>query len=179
MSKKRTLIFLMMMTLLSACSHFNEERTNEFQSLSQLQQAQYWQARKVKILTERLEKMSVVVYHFGDEYQILIPANFIFKGNTSQMASPRDELFKAIADLVNAQSTPAVNVLAYANNSASPQRNFSLTQNWAETVVDQLRQQGLSVSLVTAKGHGSCDNIGRGSSLTDRIEVHYRISHEN
>ena len=169
----------MLTTLLSACSNFNEERTNEFQSLSQLQQAQYWQARKVRILTERLENMHVVVYHFGDEYQILIPADFIFKGNTSQLAGSRDKLFKAIANLVNAQSTPAVNVLAYANNNASEQRNFSLTQNWAEAVVDQLRQQGLSVSLVTAKGHGQCDNIGRSSSLINRIEIHYRISHEN
>jgi len=175
---KRKLILLLSCIALSACSNFNENRADEFQSLSQLQQAHYWQAKKVAALTKKVKSFGLRVYTQGDENQIIIPASAVFNGNTPQLQS-NARMFQTISDLINAQSTASVQVLTYANNSNSAQRNFSLTQSWADSVVEALRAQGLETGLLSAQGHGDCDNIGTTSTFTNRIEIHYRVAHEN
>lgn len=165
--------------LLTACSGFDDQRANEFQSLSQQQQAHYWQAKKVAALTKRVQALGLTVYTLGDENQILISSGTLFNGNTPQLNTHVNPIFKAIADLINAQSTASVQVLTYTQSSNNTQRNFSLTQSWADSVVDGLRQQGLLTGVVSAQGHGECDNIGTGSALTNRIVIRYRIDHEN
>jgi hypothetical protein len=175
---KKQLILLLSCMTLSACSNFNENRADEFQSLSQLQQAHYWQAKKVSALTKRVKGFGLRLYTQGDENQIIIPAGVLFNSDTPQFHG-NSTMFKTIADLINAQSTASVQVLAYANNSQSAQRNFSLTQSWADSVVDALRTQGLQTGLLSAQGHGDCDNIGTTDGLTNRIEIHYRVGHEN
>lgn len=176
---EKKLALLLPCLLIAACGGFNEQRADAFQSLSQQQQAHYWQEKKVAVLRKKLKALGAIIYTQGDENQILISAGQIFNGDTSQVESRADNLFKAISELINAQSTASVRVLTYAHFGHSTERNFSLTQSWAESVVDGLRQQGLLTGLVSAQGHGACDNIGTTSALTNRIEIHYRIDHEN
>lgn len=175
----KKLLLLLPCLLLASCSNFNEEHADAFQSLSQQQQAHYWQEKKVAVLRKRLTALGAIIYTQGDENQILISAGQIFNGDTPQVRSSADQLFEAIAELINAQSTASVRVLTYAHLGHSTQRNFALTQSWADSVVDGLRQQGLLTGLVSAQGHGTCDNIGTTSTLTNRVEIHYRIDHEN
>lgn len=179
MSKKFLLSIIAVAPLLAGCHNFDEERANQFQSLSQMQQQEYWQARKVTLLVNDLKKMGIAVYIVGDEYQILIPAGKIFNGNTPQLNGSATSVIQAVTKLINAQATPAVRILAYTNSSDSAQRNYSLTESWAETMVDRLRQANLTVGVISAQGHGDCDNIGSHSLYNNRIEIRYRISHGN
>lgn len=165
--------------LLMACTHFNEDRADQFQSLTQDQQSQYWQAKKIESLMQQLESLGVAVYVEGDEYQILIPASLLFNEDTPQLSDTAKPVFNAVSALINAQSTPAVRILAYTNKNGSTRRNLALSQSWAASTLDQLRQQGLLVGLLSAQGHGKCDTIGKNNSLTNRIEIRYRISHGN
>jgi len=176
---EKKLALLLPCLLLTACGGFNEERANAFQSLSQQQQAHYWQEKKIAVLSKKLKALGAIIYTQGDENQILISAGQIFNGNTSQVRNSAEQLFKAIAELINAESTASVRVLTYAHYGHATERNFALTQSWADSVVDGLRQQGLLTGLVSAQGHGSCDNIGTSSALTNRIEIHYRVDHED
>lgn len=175
----RMFIWILTCLLLTACSGINDQRANEFQSLSQQQQAQYWQTKKVVALTKRVRALGLTVYTLGDENQILIPASALFNGDTPQLHGNTDPIFKAVADLINAQPAASVQVLTYTQSSNNTQRNFSLTQSWADSVVDGLRQQDLLTGVASAQGHGECDNIGTGSALTNRIVIRYRIDHEN
>jgi outer membrane protein OmpA-like peptidoglycan-associated protein len=176
---KKNCSVLLSCLLLSACSGFNEERADAFQSLSQAQQAHYWQEKKVALLSKQLKALGAILYTQGDENQIIIPASALFNSNTPPLQNRAKPILKAIAALINAQSTAAVNVLTYAQYGNSTERNFALTQSWAESIVDSLRQQGLLTGLVSAQGHGSCDNIGTANALTNRVEIHYRVAHED
>lgn len=177
--KKHYIIFLASTLLLVSCTSFNEERANQFQSLTQNQQAQYWQTKNVLRLIANLKNHGTTIYVQGDEYQIIIPASKLFKGNTPQTLASTNATLRPVVELINAQSTPSIQVLAYTHFSASKDRNFALTQSWAQTILDRLKQEGLMVALLSAKGHGECDNIGPSDFLNNRIEIHYRIDHDN
>lgn len=165
--------------LLTGCTHFNEDRANQFQSLTQSQQAQYWQDKKIRDLTDQLEKSGATVYAQGDEHEILIPADKLFRGDTPQLSNDAKSTLQNVTKLINAQSTPSVVISAYVNNSPSKRRNLALSQSWADTTQEQLRQQGLLVGVLSTQAHGDCDNIGKHNRYTNRIEIHYRISHGN
>lgn len=164
---------------LIACSDFNEEKANEFQSLTQLQQAHYWQQKNLVVLLSKVRALGITVNIVGDQYEILFPASYLFKDNTSQLYLGKESIFKAIADLIKAQSTAGVYVQAYSGAYSSREQNFALTQSWADTVTRYLRDQDLQTGFIAAQGHGECDNISKDSELANRIEIHYQISHED
>lgn len=175
--KLKGLTALVSLTLvITACTHVDENRAARFQGLSQQQQAKYWQMKKIQDFAADLEHRGVAVYQVGDEYQLIVPAGLIFEGNTPAYNSSAPVLFQAITNLLNAQSMPSIKIAAYAN-AGSSQRNYALSQSWALTLEDQLRQHGLAVGVVYTAPHGACDNIGK-NALSNRLEIHYRVSHD-
>ncbi len=178
-SMKNYWLILCPAIMLIGCTHFDENRANQFQSLSQDQQAQYWQMKNVLRLIDQAKAQGFGVYVQGDEYQIIIPANRLFKGSTPQTLGSMNATLRPVVDLINAQSTPAVHVLAYTDSSTSKDRNFALTQSWAQTVLSRLREEDVITGLLSAEGHGECDNIGGAEWFNNRIEIRYRISHDH
>jgi outer membrane protein OmpA-like peptidoglycan-associated protein len=179
MKKIFTLLTLSLLSAyLSACTGFNNDRATQFQSLTSSQQAAYWQKRNVMYLMRQLQQQGATVYHYGDAYQIIIPTSKLFNGETTLVSNSADSLIKALVKFINAQPTAEVRVLAYTNHDVSKEANFALTQSWGEALVNKLRESGLIAGVLSAQGHGECDNIGKDNTFTSRVEIHYRIAHE-
>ena len=165
--------------LLTSCS------SHEPDPIGQSQQERYAYAVKIQKLTQAVKDLGMAVYAQGDDYQIIIPSSFIFINNTPQLSNESKPVFQAIIKLINAQHTPSVRIETYANvlrkpalTPADPQWNFSLSRSWADTMRDQLQQQGLKVGLLYTSAKGACDNTGAYNRYSNRIEIHYRIDHE-
>lgn len=177
----KKLLFLSCIMALSACQpHFDQDAANQFQSLSKNQQASYWQAKKTQTEAVRLEQKGIMVYQVGDEYRIIIPAGIVFiNANTPALTNQAHDVFDTLVALLNNQKTPSVHVLAYVNPGTSPQRDYALSEAWAEVFAENLRDDGLATALVTSTGMGRCDNVGSGYNVSQRIELRYRIIHED
>ncbi|MCD6046950.1 MAG: hypothetical protein K0S08_597 [Gammaproteobacteria bacterium] len=179
MKKIFTLLTLSLLSAcLSACTGFNNDRATQFQSLTSTQQAAYWQERNITHLMHQLQQQGATVYHYGDAYQIIIPTSKLFNGEATLVSNNADSLIKALVNFINVRPTAGVRVLAYTNLGTSKEANFALTQSWSEALINKLRASGLTAGVLSAQGHGECDNIGKDNSFTNRVEIHYRIEHE-
>ncbi len=167
-------------TLLNACSSPPPPTI-----LSQHQQYEYDQAVQVRRLIMKVQDLGAPVYVQGDTYQIIIPTDRMFKGLTSQLNPTRGPLLQAIVNLLNAQNIAAIQIDGYTSAPGfehttinKEQLRYSLTQSWGNSLMEQLRENGLKVGLITVNAHGQCDNIGTLNAYSNRIELNYRISHE-
>lgn len=172
----RPLILLFCITWLTACSSspINEDAVNQFQSLTKNQQADYWQQKRVQYASAELQKVGAQVFNKGEEYQIVVPSALLFKGATPSAAKGDAAIYQKIVNLLNSEPTSSLTVLAYTI-TGNKQRDFSLTEDWAHTVMEQIRDKQLITPLVNAQGKGTCLNYPTSNAFASRIEIHYRI----
>lgn len=161
-------------TACSSPSYMDEDAVNQFQSLTKNQQAHYWQQKQLQYASAQIEQLGGQVLINGEEYQIKLPAKLFFVGQTPIQTSQGKQAYPKIVDLLNAEPTSSVVIEAYAS-TGDTQRDFDLTNSWAHTVMNQLRDRQLNVALVHAQGRGKCLSYPNSDPLAARIEIHFRI----
>ena len=171
------LLVLSCAVLLNGCSSepkINEEAANQFQSLSKNQQAAYWQAKRRQHDSIELEQLGIQILKNGAEYQLNVPAKLLFIGTTPMTANQAKQTYQKIAQLINAEPISSVKIFAYST-TGDAQRDFALSQSWAQTALTNLREVGLSTALVTATGKGTCLNYPKSDPMSAHLEIHYRL----
>lgn len=171
----RPLIILCCLASLTACSSspINEDAVNQFQSLTKNQQADYWQQKRIQYASAELQKVGVQVFNNGAQYQVVIPSTLLFKGATPSASKGDTAIYQKLANLINSEPTSRISIDAYTI-TGNKQRDFSLTADWAHSVMAQLRDQQLITALINAQGMGTCLNYPPSNPLSSRIEIHYR-----
>jgi len=156
-------------TLAGCGPSINETQADAFQSLPQAQQVQYWQNKKITYLRNQVKKQDISIFTQGNNIVLTIPASHLFENNTPYLSARAEKTLTPVVNLINAESTPGIQILAYAN-SPDPQYAFALTQNWTQRISQLLRGKNLNVAFISAKGMGKCDTISTDFS---RIEIRY------
>ena len=163
----------LVMTGCSSPSLVNETAANQFQSLSKNQQADYWKAVRRQHDSAVLEQLGIQVLNNGEEYQLNIPAKLLFIGTTPMTAEKAHDTYQKIAHLIDAEPTSSVRILAYTSTGDN-QRDFALTQSWAQTALTGLREAQLATALLSATGKGTCSNYPGKSVKNSHLEIYYR-----
>ena len=127
-----------------------------------------------------IETTGIQVIKQGMRFTFVIPDDAFFSRRTRALKESREKDIDTLARFIRSYMLyfehPKVTVTGYSDVVfLEPERN-KLSKQFADTIADYLREDGISSDLITVKGEGANHSIGSncypmGSAFNRRVEI--------
>ena len=99
----------------------------------------------------------------------------LFATDSATLQPQSNEQLNNVALILKACPTVHMTIGGYTDNTGDPAHNQTLSQNRADTVVNQLETMGIARDRLVAKGYGDSNPVGDNSTAEGRA-LNRRIS---
>ncbi|MES1986728.1 MAG: OmpA family protein [Pseudomonadota bacterium] len=135
---------------------------------------------KNQTLLQQIEASGVRVFQVGDEVRLVLRADQFFVAGTPQLNPHSTATLDSIVTLLNRYPNASMRVAAYTDSSGSPERNFALSKQWAQSIAKYFWSHGIDTRVLYAVGEGACSYVAsnrtaEGRSANRRIEISFRV----
>ena len=135
-----------------------------------------YQDNQERALRERMQGTGVDVVREGDHITLDMPEAITFAFNSSTLNRNAYAVLDSVAETLREYDQTMIEVAGHTDSVGSDEYNLKLSDLRANAVRDYLKEQGVNVDNITAKGYGESEPVAdnetdAGRQVNRRVEL--------
>lgn len=121
-------------------------------------------------LRQQLEATGVSVTRNGNEIVLNMPGNITFASDSANVSGNASEVLRSVSLVLKEYKKTSIVVAGYTDSTGQAKYNQLLSQQRAQSVANELMNNGVDSGRVQARGYGASNYIASNDSAAGRAQ---------